>query len=92
VLQLFKIEKKTLVWSSLVLHALATNGTHIQLGKKSFMLNHEAEEEWDTDHDLKKHPGIILNFWKTLSASSKRTADYAWEQKYEPLGRTTDKS
>ena len=52
-LQLFKIEKKTLVWSSLVLHGLATNETHIQSGKKSFVLNHE-EEEWDTDHDLKK--------------------------------------
>ena len=61
VLQLFKIEKKTLVWSSLVLHALATNGTHIQSGKKSFVLNHE-EEEWDTHHDLKRHTGILLNF------------------------------
>ena len=74
VLQLFKIEKKTLVWSSLVLHALATNGTHIQSGKKSFVLNHEEEEESDTNHDLKKHPGVLLNFWKTLSAPFKENS------------------
>ena len=31
-------------------------------------------------------------FGKLSRPPSKRTADYAWEQKYEPLGRTTDKS